>query len=387
MPWQERDVESLRAEFAVRAGQPEVNMRALCREYGISAKTGYRWRERYQQRGEAGLHDQSRRPHTSPGQTLPDVEAAVVALRGQHPTWGGRKLAARLVALGHTHVPSPSTITAILRRHQLLVATPPPRDYQRWERAAPNQLWQMDFKGDFATAAGRCHPLTLLDDHSRFALCLAACANQQERTVQGQLTRVFRQYGLPETMLCDNGAPWGSVTSGGVTALTVWLLRLGVEVGHGRPYHPQTQGKEERFHRTLKEDVLVGRQWADYAACQEAFDAWRFVYNTQRPHEAVGMHPPETRYRPSMRAFPDVLPPVAYDRGETVRQVRDGGRLEFRGRRWRVGQALDGYPVAVRATDTDGVFGVYFLTHCLAQIDLYETVCEAACVEDVPAQV
>lgn len=248
MPWQERGVESLRAEFAVRAGQPEVNMRALCREYGISAKTGYRWRERYQQRGEAGLHNGSRRPHTSPGQTLPDVEAAVVALRGHPPTWGGRKLAARLVALGHPQVPSPSTITAILRRHQLLVATPPPRDFQRWERAAPNQLWQMDFKGDFATAAGRCHLLTLLDDHSRFALCLAACANQQERTVQGQLARVFRQYGLPETILCDNGGPWGSVTSGGVTALTVWLLQLGVDVGHGRPYHPQTQGKEERFH-------------------------------------------------------------------------------------------------------------------------------------------
>ena len=387
MPWQERDVESLRREFALRAGRPEVNMRALCREYDISAKTGYLWRERYQQQGEAGLSNQSRRPHTAPGQTAPTMEATVVAMRTVHPAWGGRKIAARLEALGQQAVPSPSTITAILRRHGLLVATPLPRDYQRWEREAPNALWQMDFKGAFATAAGQCHPLTMLDDHSRFALCLAACRNQQGTTVQGQLTRVFGEYGLPEAILCDNGSPWGSVTSGGVTALTVWLLRAGVRVGHGRAYHPQTQGKEERFHRTLKAEVLRGQEWDNHAACQKAFDVWRQVYNGERPHEAVGMQPPATRYQASKRVLPDPLPCVEYNMGETVRRVRDGGRVTFRGRQWRVGGAFDGYPVAIRGTETDGVFGVYFLAQGIAQIDLRDPLCESASVEDVLAQV
>lgn len=376
MPWRECDTMSLRREFVGRASEAEVNMRALCREYGISPTTGYAWRDRWQQQGEAGLQDQSRRPHASPGQTLPDVEQAVVTMRVAHPAWGGRKIAARLVALGQQEVPSPSTITAILRRHALLVATPPPRDFQRWEREAANALWQMDFKGDVATAAGACHPLTVLDDHSRFALCLAACRNQQERTVQQQLTRVFQGYGMPDAILCDNGSPWGSVASGGVTALSVWLLRLGVAVGHGRPYHPQTQGKEERFHRTLKEELLVGRTWADHPACQKAFDDWRQMYNEERPHEAVGMQPPATRYQPSARAFPDPLPRVEYDAGASVRRVRDGGRMLFGGRLWHVGRAFDGYPVEVRATRNDGVYDVRFLTQVVTQINLRDHLCE-----------
>lgn len=333
MPWQEQNVEQLRVAFAERAADPEVNMRGLCREYGISAKTGYLWRDRYAQQGVAGVANQSRRPHRSPTRTAPNVEAAVVAMRMAHPAWGGRKITARLVAQGMADAPSPSTVTAVLRRHGLLDAVPPRRDYQRWEREAPNELWQMDFKGDVATAGGRCYPLTLLDDHSRFALCLAACTNQQGETVQTSLTRVFEQYGMPQAMLCDNGPPWGSRT-GGDTAFGVWLRRLGVRILHGRPRHPQTQGKEERFHRTLNAEVLVGREWPDHAACQVAFNAWRRVYNTERPHEAVGMQPPATRYRPSATPFPDALPPVTYDAGVVVRRVRDGADAV-----WRAGVA------------------------------------------------
>ncbi len=370
MPWRECTTMDLRREFVVRADEAAVNMRALCREYGISPTTGYQWRARYQQQGDAGLADQSRRPATAPTRTASSMEAAVLAVRAAHPAWGGRKIAAWLRAKGETAAPAPSTITDILRRHGLLAALPPPRGLQRWERETPNALWQMDFKGPVATDARVCHPLTLLDDHARFAVCLAACPNQQEATVRAALTRVFGEYGLPQAILCDNGSPWGSIASHGVTALGVWLMRVGVAVHHGRPRHPQTQGKEERFHRTLEAEVLRGQTWADLTACQVRFDQWRREYNAERPHEAVGMQPPVTRYQPSARPFPARLPPVEYAAGATVRRVRDGGRIEFRGRRWRVGKAFEGMPVEVRATDDEGVFTVWFVEQEVAQMHL-----------------
>src|SRR5205807_4484324 len=171
--------------------------------------------------------------------------------------------------------------------------------FERFERAAPNELWQMDYKGHFATRAGRCHPLTVVDDHSRYAVGLRACGDERGGTVQAELTAIFRQYGLPERMLMDNGSPWGSDALHRHTWLTVWLLELGVAVSHGRPYHPQTQGKDERFHRTLTAEVIGRRAFADLAECQRRFDAWRVVYNTQgRPklgrafaHHRIALHP------------------------------------------------------------------------------------------------
>jgi len=312
MPWQEQSTMSLRHEFVTLASHPDANVRALCRQYRISPTTGYALLARFQAQGVAGLTNRSRRPAASPTQTAPHTEAAVVALRRQHPMWGGRKLAARLIVLGHPDVPHPNTITDILRCHHLL---PVPEDtrlraWQRWEGDTPNALWQMDFKGHFPTATARCHPLTLLDDHSRFALCLAACANEQTATVQAHLTAVFSRYGLPAAILCDNGSPWGTVADHGHTALTVWLLRLGVQVLHGRPRHPQTQGKEERFHRILKAELLTTRVFADLRDSQHAFDQWRDVYNCQRPHDALALAVPASRYQPSLVPFPVALPPV-----------------------------------------------------------------------------
>lgn len=371
MPWQEQSIMLLRHEFVTLASQPDANIRALCRQYRISPTTGYTLLARFRAEGVAGLADRSRRPRSSPRLTPPATEAAVVTLRAEHPAWGGRKLAARLTALGHVAVPHPNTVTDILRRHHLL---PVPEDtrhraWQRWEREAPNALWQMDFKGHFPTATARCHPLTLLDDHSRFALCLAACPNEQTATVQAHLTAVFSRYGLPVAILCDNGSPWGTVADHGHTALTVWLLRLGVAVLHGRPRHPQTQGKEERFHRTLKAELLTGRVFADLPASQRAFDQWRDVYNCQRPHDALALAVPASRYQPSLVPFPVALPPVAYDAGTTVRQVRDGGRVLLHGQHYRVGQAFDGYPVALSPTDHDGVWQVWFAHHPIATLD------------------
>ena len=229
----------------------------------------------------------------------------------------------------------------------------------------------MDFKGHFATDAGRCHPLTVLDDHSRFSLGLFACPDERDETARPHLTTLFRRYGLPERILCDNGPPWGtSGSSARYTGLGVWLLRLGIGLGHGRPHHPQTQGKEERFHRTLKAEVLQGRTFADLAVCQGRFDPWREVYNHRRPHEALGLAVPASRYRPSPRAFPEAPPAWEYGPGDEVRKVSADGTISFRGRPHELGKAFRGERVAVRPTEEGGLFGIYFGVHRVAQADL-----------------
>ncbi|ACL55380.1 Integrase catalytic region [Methylobacterium nodulans ORS 2060] len=278
VPWQEVSVIDNRAEFVGLAQQEAANVAALCRRFGISRKTGYKWLGRA--RSGAGLDDRSRRPHASPARTSPEMEEAVLELRTAHPSWGGRKLRRRLQDQGQEVVPAASTITAVLARHARLGQPDAPSiPFTRFEHPRPNALWQMDFKGHFAHAGGRCHPLTVLDDHSRYALCLAACADEVTATVQGQLSATFRRYGLPERINLDNGSPWGNGPGQRYTPLTVWLLRLGIHISHSRPYHPQTNGKDEGFHRTLKRDVLHGAFYASLAACQRAFDRFRLIYN------------------------------------------------------------------------------------------------------------
>lgn len=372
MPWKEVSAVDLREEFVLLARAEGSHLRGLCRRFCISPTTGYKWLARHGAEGRSGLHDRSRRPDRSPGRTPEAVEAHVLALRDAHPAWGGRKLRRRLLDLGATEVPSASTITAILRRNGRLDGGHPAahRPFVRFEHAAPNDLWQMDFKGHFAVGRSRCHPLTLLDDHSRFSVCLEACADERGTTVQERLTAVFRRYGLPWRILADNGAPWGDAADSRHTVLTVWLLRLGVAVSHGRPYHPQTQGKAERFHRSLAAELLVHQPFADFADCQRRFDAWRHVYNTQRPHEALDLEVPVARYAPSPRPFPESLPPVEYDSADIVRRVDAAGMLYYRNRRFRIGKAFRGYPVALRPAVQDGHFSVFFADHHVATIDL-----------------
>jgi len=364
---------SLREEFVRLAVQEGVNRRALCRRFGVSAQTGYKWLRRYAGEGREGLADRSRRPAHSPRRTPAAMEARVLALRDEHPAWGGRKLARRLRDLGEEAVPAPATITAILARHGRLGQgdAPSPQPWQRFEHPLPNALWQMDFKGHFAIqSGGRCHPLTVLDDHSRFNLTLAACVDERTATVQAHLTACFRRYGLPERIGVDNGPPWGLDFAHTLTPLTVWLLHLGVRVSHSRPYHPQTLGKEERFHRSLKRELLSAHSFADLPQCQRRFDRWRDVYNLQRPHEALALAVPASRYRPSPRPFPETLPGIEYPPGMHVRKVDTNGKLSYHGRCLRVPKALRGYPVGLQPSATDGVLAVYFCHYEVAQINL-----------------
>ena len=369
MPLRERSIMLQRLEFVarVRVGEP---VRPLCREYGISPDTAYRWLRRHEREGPSGLADRSRRPHHSPRQTASELEQAVVALRQAHPAWGGRKISRRLRDLGLRQVPAPSTITEVLRRHELLGSRAgQPRAFTRFEHAAPNDLWQVDFKGHVACGDGRCHPLTTLDDHSRYDVILGACPNEQTETVRGAMIPAFREYGLPLRIAFDNGAPWGNGPEQWYTPLGVWLLRMGIRISHSRPYHPQTLGKEERFHRTLKAEVM-GEPLIDLASAQLRFDRWRHVYNHERPHDALGGDVPASRYRPSSRPYPEVLPTLEYPPGDLVRRVQARGLTHLHGRVISLPKAFRGHPVAFRPTHHDGHFAVYFATVHIAEVDL-----------------
>jgi transposase InsO family protein len=366
---------SMRREFVMLASQEGANRRELCRRYAISPTTAYKWLQRADANPEESYADRARRPLSSPARTAAAVEAAVLSLRDGHPAWGGRKLRRRLIDLGHAPVPSASTITEILRRHHRLDtdAADQHTACQRFARERPNELWQMDFKAQFPTDEGDCHALSVLDDCSRFALGLEACADQRRDTVKGRLTGIFRCYGLPHAMLTDNGPPWANSDDADsrYTRLEVWLIQLGIPLHHGRPYHPQTQGKDERFHRTIEIELVGRRRFASLRECQKAFQHWREIYNTERPHEAIGLDTPSRHYRPSRRSFPEHLPPVEYP-DRLVRKVQRDGRIGFAGRKWPVGKAFAGHLLALRPTLRDGAYEVFFCQEAVASIDLHD---------------
>jgi transposase InsO family protein len=372
MVWQVSTVVDRRRELVTSVLADQETVTSASRRLGVSRETAYKWLRRMQAEGDRGLSDRSRRPVRSPAKTAVEVEQAVCDLRRTHPAWGGRKLHHRLRALDLENVPCPSTITDILRRNDLLSPERRlKRDWQRFEAEEPNQMWQMDFKGDFALPDGRCYPLTVLDDHSRFNLCLQASPNQRRETVQSQLLPVFMTYGLPEAILVDNGPPWGSGYSRQPhTRFTAWLMQLGIYVAHGRPYHPQTRGKEERFHRSLKAEVLAGRDWLSLPDVQAALDPWRQVYNHERPHQALAFAVPASRYVPSPRSLPGKLPTPDYEAGDEIRRVQQQGEVYFGGRTYQVSRAFIGQPVALRATEEDGVWAVHYYKQRVGTVDL-----------------
>ena len=370
MSWRECTVVSERKEFVLFAGLKDRSVSDLCRRFGVSRVTGYKWLLR--DRVGEGLADRSRRPHSSPARTAEATETLVCRLRQEHPAWGGRKLHHYLRREGVQPLPSPSTVNNILRRHGLLdPERREARDWQRFEAEAANRLWQMDFKGPIETQAGPCHALTVLDDYSRFNLCLGICPDQRRDTVQTQLTHAFERYGLPDCLLCDNGPPWGSGYAGQpFTRLAAWLIRRGIAVSHGRPYHPQTQGKDERFHLTLSLELLKPPPvWHHPDELATAARSWRELYNHRRPHEALGNEPPASRYSPSRRAYSPLLEPIEYPPADLKRIVQQDGHISFRGRQYLVGRAFASEPVALRAVG-DGLWEVYYCFQRVSRIDL-----------------
>lgn len=373
MPWQERRLMSLREEFVALACSLDSNIRDLCQQFGISRKTGYKWLKRYQADGVAGLQDRSRCPHRTPRkQVSQSVQDTVLQVRRQH-RWGARKIQNYLLRDGVQDVPSVSTVHAIIQRHgcEPLVERPF-ATMHRFEADAPNDLWQMDFKGPIQLLDGVCEPHTVIDDHSRFCLTIQV-GNKRTATVQTTLTGLFRRCGMPASILADNGKPWGGRNQHCArywTQLEVWLMSLGIRIRHSRIYHPQTCGKNERFHRTLKQELGPSCQAVQLAEIQVHFDAWREVYNTIRPHEALDMAVPCERYGTSERAFPEIIAGPEYDTDDLILRAGDKGAIRLSEHRTvRLGHAFYGRDIALRMNRDETKFNLYFYKQRIASVE------------------
>lgn len=387
MPWKkEATVLKLRKEFVTLATRKQANMSQLCRRFGISRKTGYKWLRRWEESGEDGLKDRSRKPKTSPDQTPEHIEEHVLKTHHTYSEWGSRKLRKRMLRLvrrgdmdlSEDQVPAASTILKILKRHDRW--TPhvygPGQDVAktRFEYEEPNQLWQLDFKGEFFLLdQSYCYPMTLIDDHSRFSLSLQAFGNTQHETVKSSLIAVFRRYGLCDALLVDNGPPWGSGLRDRngrpyYTKLSVWLMRLGVRVIHSRPGHPQTHGKNERFNGTLKAELLSHEQFRNLGHAQQRFDWWRHRYNFERPHQGIDDQVPMDRYQPSRRNYPETLPPVEYDQTDQVRKVSGDGTISYQNHEYKIGKGFVGQHIAIRKQKDTPKKMVYFCHQPIKEI-------------------
>lgn len=373
MPWNIVTCMSQKEEF-IKLSESGYNISELCRRYGISRKTGYKWLRRFSEDGILGLEERSRKPLSSPSKTNPLMEEAILSLRLQQPFWGGRKLKAYLERNGHTEVPSPSTISNILKRHALINEYPSSRTahYRRFEHEAPNRLWQMDFKGYFYMENRKqCHPLDILDDHSRYLLSLTACANQQKDTVKAILEDVFRRYGIPDRINIDNGSPWGNTNVGvKFTKMALWLIKHGVKVSYSRFYHPQTNGKIERMHRTLKQEVINNHYYKNLADVQKSFDNWKYIYNHKRPHEALDMEVPIDRYKPSYRSYKDKVDEYEYSDEFKLFRVDNRGRIRFCKKEIFTSTALAGEIVGVIPTEKEGKLKLFFRNQFIMNLDL-----------------
>lgn len=380
MPWEERKVSQVREEFVKRVLAQEASKSALCREYGISRPTGDKWLKRYQA-GEP-LEDRSRAPKRRPRETPEEMKQIVVEYRRAHPAVGARKLQRILENKGYSGVPGKSTINRIFSQNGLitkeasLAATP----YQRFEKSGPNEMWQADYKGHFAMGNGqRCHPLNIIDDHSRFNLCCQAQSSETFAEIKPVLERLFKEYGLPFSFLCDNGNPWGTVQSTGFSKFEVWLMELGILTLHGRARHPQTQGKEESFNRSMTKELLRYASIADLADAQRQFDSYRDFYNNERPHHALDLDTPSQHYTPSSRPCPDHILPWEYPEDCQVRRVKETGFFNYGGQGYFLSEAFGGKEIAVRPSHIEDCISLFFRQFRIGRINVKKRVFTFRC--------
>jgi len=370
MPWKDKDRMTLKLEFLKEFLEKKVNISTLCIDFGISRKTAYKWIKRYKESGLQGLENLSRRPMRYSKATSMQTIALILKTR-KSLHWGARKLRQYLRNQGMQNLPCEATFNRILIRHNCIKEEESQKreHFIRFERQQPNELWQMDFKGFFGLPKNeKCYPLTILDDYSRFSICIKACSNPDEKSVKQELESAFRTYGLPEGMTMDNGAPWGSGRRH-LTKLTVWLMRLNIQVSHSAPAHPQTQGKLERFHRSFKEEVLKYHQFKDIQDAQHKFNEWRELYNNHRPHEGIGLMRPQDRYLPSSRLFPEKLPEIVYPVNALIKKVSKKGDICFKGIHFFLGEHLTEEYVGLIERQED-IYDIYFCRTNIQKIDL-----------------
>lgn len=376
MAWKVSCVMDERMQFLGEVLKEERSFSALCREFGISRKTGYKWVARYRSEGPAGLRDRSRVPHSHPHGVDGELRARVVECKRQHMDWGPKKVRARL--RGHhpeRRWPAASTIGDILKAEGLVVArrmrrkaTPSTQPLAHAD--GPNAVWCADFKGWFRTGNGaRCTPLTISDAFSRYLVrCQGLGGSTGYLVVRPLFDAAFREFGLPKAIRTDNGPPFASVGLGGLSRLSVWWLKLGIIPERIEPGHPEQNGRHERMHRTLREGA-ISPPASTLRQQQRAFDCFVRSYNEERPHEALGQNPPASIYSPSSRPYPTrLLPTDEYPRGWVIRKVKDSGRIKWQGHELHLSGALTGNYVGFEPLD-DATWLVHFMTNPLALFD------------------
>lgn len=364
-------MEAIRKEFVAKAIMGEESISELCRQYKISRPTAYKWIERFKN-GEC-LLNKSHEPHFKPLKTSTEMENIIVATRLQHPTWGARKIHRFLLEKGIAQLPAVSTMSDIIKRNNLVPVEETEKHipWKRFEKENPNDLWQMDFKGHFGMLNNnRCHPLTLLDDCSRYSLCIDAKDNERWNGVKSSLERLFEEYGKPKAILCDNGSSWGDA-QGSYTQFDLWMMQLDILPIHGKPLHPQTQGKEERFHRTMKKDLLERTVIRDLVHAQEEFNTFRYCYNYERPHEALGLDTPAKHYKPSNRIYNGNTKEPDYDSGLQLRKVNYKGYVSIHRHRYYLSETLIGKYLEVKE-ENDYLVSLNYGKFQIAKIDLNE---------------
>lgn len=360
--------------FIVAVDEDDEPFTELCRRFGISRKTGYKWLDRYETLGPAGLEDKPPVAREHPHRLEDEIADLFVKTRKDHPTWGPKKLRA---FIGDRQpelvVPAASTVGELLKRRGLIrprrrrlrvpLHTGPLSSSDR-----PNSIWAADFKGHFALSnRARCHPLTITDDYSRYLLACEGMCEPQGKPVCAEFERVFREFGVPERIRTDNGAPFASKAPGGLSALSVWWIKLGIVPERIEPGKPEQNGRHERMHRTLKAEATQP-PCATMAEQQRVFDHFRHEYNDLRPHEALEQKPPAKVYVTSARTCPESPKSPEYGADFIVRKVDDGGRLIRRGTKHRLTRLLALEPVGLREVD-DGRFEVFYGPILLGTID------------------
>ena len=372
MPWKSKTPVDLRIEFMNRVMKGESVVQ-LCREFGISRKTGDKFKQRFKRLGEAGLLDQSRAPKVIPHRTSPEVVKLLVEERKRHPSWGPKKLKAVLEGRLHCELPAVSTIGDILERAGLVVKRPkrrngPPQPTTLREALAPNDVWCIDYKGQFRLGnRSLCYPLTLTDQRSRFILGCEAMAAISDEEARETCEEIFRRYGVPKAMRSDNGVPFASTGLANLTRLSAYWLQLGIELERIRPAHPEENGQHERMHRTLKFETTRPPK-TNLLQQQERFDEFVDEFNNDRPHEALGMKRPAQVYKASPRKLPAVAPELDYSQHDDVLRVDWGGCVFFRRRRTYLSKALMYQTVGVRE-ELDGRWMVSFAKFDLGHVD------------------
>lgn len=378
MPWKESVAMDQRLDFVREALSNRFKMSELCERYGVSRRIGYKWLARFAEDGKRGLADRSRRPHTCPTAIRLVLTELLCEFRRLHPDWGARKLL-KVLRGRHPEIedwPAASTAADLLARRGLVRRRRRRRPHQHpgvvpIATSAPNDLWTADFKGHFRTGNGvYCYPLTIADQHTRFLLSCYGVLSTETAIARPVFERAFREYGLPRAIRTDNGVPFATCAIHGLSHLNVWWMRLGIAHQRIHPGCPQENGAHERMHRTLKRCAIKPVQ-RTCAGQQKQFDAFRREYNTERPHEALQLETPGSRYRPSSRPYPSRLPTIEYPGHFLVKRVTDAGTFRFQQRLLYIANALVDQWIGLEETD-DGVWSIYFNTVLLATLDEHD---------------